>query len=224
MGGWFALLGVVLSAALAQAQSDWTFQTEKNGIKVYTAGHDSSDFKSVRAIFEVEATLSQYAAIVWNVAEYKYWNFAATNPRVLKKISESELIYYTEAKAPWPITDRFVVLHLKIVQDPASKIMRILLNNAPDQIPEQEGFVRIPAYQSVARVVPVSDTRVRVEYTIHVDPGGSIPAWAVNMVSAKMPITSFTNLKERVKQQGDERPSVPFVSDKILWAPNSINR
>lgn len=196
------------------AQEDWKLQTEQNGIKVYLRQQEESAFNALRATFEAEATLSQYAALVLNVEEYKYWNYAATNPYVVKKINESELIYYTEAKAPWPVVDRYVVVHLKVMQDPMSKIMKITINNVPDQIPEQAGFVRIKKYNAVIQVAPITETRVRVDYRLSVDPGGSIPAWVINMVSKKMPVNTFTNLKNRLKAQGEHRAGVSFISDK----------
>lgn len=196
------------------AQGEWKFQIEKNGIKVYLRQQEESDFDALRATFEAEATLSQYAATVLNVEDYKYWNYAATNPYVVRRINESELIYYTEAKAPWPVVDRYVVVRLKVTQDPQSKVMKITINNVPDQMPQKDGFVRIKAYNAVIQVVPITATKVQVEYTLHVDPGGSIPAWVINLVSKKMPITTFTNLKNRLKSQVEHKAMVSFISDK----------
>ena len=205
---------LLASSIRCLAQEDWKLQAEQNGIKVYLRQQEESAFNALRASFEAESTLSQYAALVLNVDEYKFWNYAATNPYIVKKINESELIYYTEAKAPWPVTDRYVVVHLKVTQDPKSKIMKITINNVPDQIPEQAGFVRIKKYNAVIQVAPITESRVKVEYTLHVDPGGSIPAWVVNLLSKKMPVTTFTNLKNRLKAQGEHRAGVSFISDK----------
>ena len=197
-----------------KSQSNWKLKGTKNGITVYTMGDENTRLNIIRATFEVEATLSQYASIVLNVEDYKSWNYAAKNPYIIKKISETELIYYAEAEAPWPVTDRYVVLHLKVEQDSQSKILEITLNNVPDQIPKKEGFVRIPVYSSVLKVIPVSKNKVKVELILKVDPGGSIPVWLTNLVSTKIPITTFSNFKKRVKSQGEHRTSVSEISNK----------
>jgi len=196
------------------AQHDWKFQVEKNGIQVYARQQEGSDFNELKVTFEAEATLSQYASIVMNIDEYKYWNYASSNPYIIKRINDSELIYYTETKAPWPVTNRYAVLHLKMAQDPKSKILKITQTNVPDQMPEKEGFIRIAKYRAVILVIPVTENKIKVEYFLSVDPGGSIPAWAINLVSKKMPVTTFSNLKMRLKALGAPKTPVSFISDK----------
>lgn len=209
-----AIVILLLFGIRLQGQTKWELKADKNGIKVFTRDQAETSLKAVRATFEVDATLSQYASIILNVEAYKEWNYAATNPYLVKRINESELMYYTEAKAPWPVTDRYVVLHLKIKQDPESKILQITLQDVPDQIPAKSGLVRIPEFYSKITVTPITAERVKVEYFLSVDPGGSIPAWVANLVSTKMPITTFTNLINRIKAQGGQRSSVAFVNDK----------
>lgn len=187
-----------------EAQRAWKLHAEKDGITVYTAKQDSSAYNAIRVTFEVKANLSEYAALVLNVPGYKNWNAASSKSRLIKKINDSELLYYTEAKAPWPVTDRYVVLHLKLIQDPASKFLKIIMEDAPDQIPEKKGFVRINDYSSYLKAVPVSPGRLKVDYVLSLDPGGSVPAWAVNLVSANLPVKTFSNLKNKLEAQQDQ--------------------
>jgi hypothetical protein len=189
-------LGILINAA---GQNDCDFKLEKEGIKVYTCERKDSKFKAIRATFEVETTPAKYAAVTLNVEDYKYWNYAAANAYVVEKINEKELFYYAEAEAPWPVTDRFVVLHLKVEENPLTHALKITLENVPDRIPKKEGFVRVVEYYSLLEVTPISKTRVKVEYYLEINPAGSIPAWAVNMVSTKFPITTFSNFKKRLK-------------------------
>ena len=197
----FLLLGLVQNL---EAQHNWKLHAENDGIKVYTSKQDSSAYNAIRVTFEVEATLAQYAALVLNVPDYKNWNSASNNSTLIKRINDSELIYYTEAKAPWPVTDRYVVLHLKLILDPASKFLKIIIKDLPDQIPEKKGLVRINEYSSYLKAVPVSSGRLKVDYVLTLDPGGSVPAWAVNLVSASAPIKTFSNLRNKLKSQQDE--------------------
>ncbi len=180
------------------AQKDCDFQMEKDGIKVYTCKRPNSNFNAVQAYFEVEATLEQYASIVLNVEEYKHWNFATTNPKVLKKINENEVIYYTEVSAPWPVTDRFAVLHLKVWEDPESNHLFVLLTNVPETLPSKKGFVRVQEYNSILEITPLVSGKLKVDFYLEVDPGGAVPAWAINLISTKFPINTFSNLKKRL--------------------------
>ena len=196
------ILALLLFVNTLQGQRNCKLQMEKDGIQVYTCQRDDSGFNAIRASFEVNTTPAQYASIVLNVDDYQYWNYAATNPYVIARISDTELIYYTEAKAPWPVTDRYVVLHLKVTQDLDSKVMKVTLKNVPGKIPQQNGFIRMSEYYSTLEIIPIARNKVKISYFLKIDPGGKIPSWVVNLVSTKFPINTFSNFKKRVESIG----------------------
>ncbi|MDH5397358.1 MAG: START domain-containing protein [Cyclobacteriaceae bacterium] len=197
----------------AQTLNDCELKKTDQGISVYFCDRDSSDLKALGAVFEVEATLEQYAATVLNVEEYPSWNFEAKNPRILKQISDTELIYYAEADAPWPVTDRYLVLHLKVDQDPVTKMLDITLRNVPEMIEEKENFVKVKEYNSLLRVVPLSEERLKIQYFLNIDPGGAVPAWVINLVSSRIPINTFSNLKKRLESPESKKKSLVSISN-----------
>lgn len=197
------------------AQKDCDFQMVREGIKVYTCKRNGSNLKAVRAYFELDATLDQYAAVVLDVDDYKYWNYAASNPKVLERINEEELIYYSEVEAPWPVTDRFVVLHLTVRQDPETGHLLVKLKNVPERLPSKEGFVRVREYNSILEVSPSTNGKLKVDYYLEVDPGGAIPAWATNLVSTKFPINTFSNLRKRIKSLKGPEPIGQLMFSEI---------
>lgn len=197
---------LILLMYQANAQQDCEFQMVRDGIKVYTCKRTNSDFKAVRASFEVKASLDLYASIVLNVEDYKYWNFAATNPKIIERINDQELVYYSEVEAPWPVTDRFVVLHLTVREDPETDHLWVILENVPDKLPQKDGLVRVKEYYSALEVIPQGNGLLRINYFLEVDPGGTIPAWAINLVSTKFPINTFSNLKKRIQTLQNAEP------------------
>jgi hypothetical protein len=169
------LAALILIVNPLSAQQDCEFQMMRDGIKVYTCQRENSDFKAVRASFEVEASMELYASIVLNVEDYKYWNFAASNPKVIQVINEQELVYYTEVAAPWPVTDRFVVLHLTVRLDPETQHLWVILENVPDAIPQKDGLVRVKEYYSTLEIIPQGNGNLKIDYFLEVDPGGGDP-------------------------------------------------
>jgi len=206
-------MAFLISLFPLKAQDHCVLKKDEDGIKVYTCETVGSDFYSVKASFEVDATLSQYASIILDIEQYKNWNTEARNARLLKRISETELIYYTDSDAPWPIKDRDLVLHLKLSQDPKTKVITIDLQCLPDYIPAKEDFVRIPLFHSTLKITPISKYKVKANYYLEAEPGGQIPAWVANLVCTRIPINAFTNLKNRVASQADHRPSVASVKN-----------
>jgi START domain len=193
------------------AQEDCVLKKQKDGIKVYSCPTVGSEFKTVMAEFELKATIDQYISTVLDVASYKEWHYRSVNPRILKKISDTELIYYTQVSAPWPVSNRDLILRLILDIDPDTKILTATLECIPEYLPVVDNVVRVPKSFSKMTFTPISNSKLKVNYSIHVDPGGQIPAWIANMFSTQGPYETFKNLKDRLEHQQDkpDEPSLP---------------
>ena len=200
---WLAILILALPG-LASGQSDCILKKDKDNIKVYNCKTEDSDFKIVRAEFELNATIDQYIATVLDVPKYKEWHYRSVNPKILKKISDSELIYYTQVSAPWPVSNRDLILRLKLDYDSTTKVLTSSLECIPDYLPTVENVVRVPKSYSEITFTPINDSKLKVEYFIHVDPGGQIPAWVANIFSTQGPYETFKKLIDRLEHQNDK--------------------
>ena len=194
-------------------QVDCELRKDQDSIKVYTCSKEESKFKSIKATFEVNATAPELAAMLMDIAGYKEWQYKTINPKILKWISKQELIYYVEIVAPWPVSNRDLIVHLKIDQDPLTKRMIFTANGLPDYIPVKEGITRVPMSKSTWIVVPISSNKMQVEYSMNIDPSGSVPAWMVNMVCAEGPFESFYTLKNKIKGRNYTKADAPFILD-----------
>ena len=194
-------MGMVCTPATLLSQDRCILKYADENIKVLSCERSDSDFNAIKAELEVMTTLSQYASLVLDIDSYHEWNYAARNARIISRISDTELIYYAEMDSPWPVTDRYVILRLKVNQNPDSKVLKINLNLVPELMTEKEGFVRVKEYHSQLLVVPVSNEKVSVDFILTVDPGGIIPEWVINLVSTKFPVKTFSNIKTRLESQ-----------------------
>jgi hypothetical protein len=208
-----SIVFLFLPTSLLFGQSNCELRKDQDSIKVYTCSKDESKFKSIKASFEVNATAPELAAMVMDIAGYNEWQYKTINPKILKWINKQELIYYVEIVAPWPVSNRDLIVHLKIEQDPLTKRMVFTANGLPDYIPVKEGITRVPMSKSTWIVVPVSANKMRVEYSMNIDPSGSVPAWMVNMVSAEGPFESFYTLKNKIKERNYTKADAPFIVD-----------
>lgn len=194
-------------------QIDCELKKEQDSIKIYTCGTDQSKFKSIKASFEVNATAPQLAAMVMDIVGYNDWQYKTINAKILKQISPQELIYYVEVVAPWPVSNRDLVVHLKVEQNPTTKRMVFSLNGLPNYIPAKEGITRVPMSRSTWIVELLSPTKLKVEYSMNIDPSGSVPAWMMNMVSAEGPFESFNTLRAKIKGRNYTNADAPFILD-----------
>jgi hypothetical protein len=192
-------------------QQAWVLKKDVDSIKVYTGYTEDSDFKSIKAEFTVHASLSGFAAMVWNVERYIYWQYNTTDAKVLKVINDHELIYHAAIEAPWPVSDRDMVVKMKMSQDTLTKALTISTIGIPSYIPDVDSRVRVPMSKAQWVVTPVSKTTLRVVYIIHIDPGGAVPAWMVNMVCVEAPYESF--LKMRMLIGREKNRPLDFIVD-----------
>lgn len=180
-------------------QSDCILRKDKDSVKVYVCKAKHTKFKLIKAEFTVNASVNQMIAMWLDAENYNNWQYNTTNARLVKQLSENEIIYYTEVVAPWPMSNRDLVVHLKISQDEKTKALTVIGKSVADYIPRKDELVRIPLSISSWRVTPISESKQTVEYSMELDPGGTVPAWMVNMVAAEAPYITFKNFREKIK-------------------------
>ena len=206
-------LALSLISFNVKSQENCNLKKDNDGIKVYLCDSELSNFRTIVVELDMPATLSQYAAHVLAVENYKYWHYKSIEPSLLDKISDTEIYYYSEVEAPWPVDNRDFIFHLQMSQDSITKILKVELTEMPDYIPHKEGIVRVPEGHAVLKVTPIDKANVHVSYIIDLNPGGDIPAWVANMFAAKAPWQTYNEFRKRIIAQGENRITVPFIQD-----------
>ena len=62
-------------------------------------------------------------------------------------------------------------------------------------------------------ITPIAKGRIKVEYTIRLDPGGDLPAWLFNLFVTKGPAESFENLKLQLNKPQYTNVHLPFITE-----------
>lgn len=207
------LIPLLAIQELASAQNKCELKKDKDNIKVYSCKTKDSKYKTVRAEFELNASIEEYVAVVTDVGNYKDWHYRTVNPRLLDKISDKELIYYTQVGAPWPVSNRDLILRLKLDQNMTTKALTVTLESIADYLPAVKDVVRVAASYSKMTLTPIENSKLKVEYFIKVDPGGKIPAWVVNLVSTQAPYETFKNLMDRLESLKKNSDSASLTVD-----------
>jgi hypothetical protein len=206
-------LFVCFVCSRAHAQKDWELRQDKEGIKIYTKNIDDAALKSVKTICTLNTSLSTLTAALIDISNSAEWVYSTKKISLLKKISPSELIYYSELDIPWPASNRDFIIRLEVKQDEKSKAVSVIGYNLPDYLPEVKNVVRIRKSNSKWLITPLQNGQVKIEYVLDVDPGGNIPAWLINMFAAKGPFETFKKLREVVKKPAYSHPDLPFIKE-----------
>lgn len=215
--------GILLSAVIGllffsgKAGSDynegsWELRKEKNGIRVFTRTNEKSSFDLLKAECFMPYRLTQVLSLITDVENHPRWVYNATETRPIKVTSALDFYYYGVTDAPWPASDRDLIFHVTASQNPNTKIIEIDVHCVPDMLPEVEGKVRVPRSHSTWTLKP-AEKGVWVTYTLDIDPGGSLPAWLVNMATVDGPYLSFEAMKKVLKENNYQFKKFPNIVD-----------
>src|ERR1044071_4607800 len=107
---------LLLLTLTASAQPEWHLKKEEAGIKVFTKSAPNSNFKMVRVEFTINAHLAQIAAFLQDVGKQQKWIYNSENSKLVKRVSSSEIIYYSVIDLTWPCTNRDYISHVWMKQ------------------------------------------------------------------------------------------------------------
>src|SRR5688500_19384528 len=88
---------------------------------------------------------------------------------------------------PFPLSNRDVVLHMKIKTDSLPKYLLITGRSEKNVLPELPSLVRVPHYLANWKVTMPSANKIHISYILELDPGGSIPSSIANNFVDKGP-------------------------------------
>lgn len=190
----------------------WRLRKEKNGIKVFTIANHETGFDKLKAECFMPYTLSELLSVITDVKNHPDWVYNAVETRAIKINSDFDFYYYGVTWAPWPASDRDMIFHVKVAQNPSTKIIDIDVHGVPEMLPEVEGKVRVPRSHSTWTLKP-AENGVFITYTLDIDPGGSLPAWLVNLATVDGPYFSFEALKKVLKENNYKFKKFPNIVD-----------
>lgn len=186
-----------ISTSFAQ---DCTLKKESGNTKVYTCRTTNEKFKSLKAevIFE-NTTLEELREVLFDVSRYTKWQYKMTEAKMLQRVNNNEIIIRSVVDSPWPVENREMLVRFSCVLDLPNNFMTITARGGIDyDYPKDGDLVRVP-FSEAHWAVTQKGSNLHISYTLQVDPGGSLPAWMVNMAMAEGPFETFKNLSDLLK-------------------------
>jgi hypothetical protein len=187
---------------LITQEKDCELRKSADGIEVYTCPVEDSKINSIQSSFTVSASFSALSEALFDLNNFHKWQYKIIKTEMLKWISKNEFIYRAELETPWPVSNRDLILHVKMSQGPNPDEYHFSALGKPDFIPPREGFVRVPVSEAHWYIQVVDQNNIKIKHSILIDPGGSIPTWLMNLSLAEGPYETFKNLREYLKSGG----------------------
>lgn len=191
-----ASLGLQAKAELPDEESaQWTLREESGKIRVYTAPVEDSSFRAFKAVGVLDAPIENIMAVMVTPESCLEWAHNCAEARAIGDGSFHDRLAYSATNMPWPVSDRDYVLQLTTEGARNNGEITMRMSAVPDQMDEQDGFVRVDESDTLYRFVPEGN-KTHMTWLQHTDPKGALPGWLVNSLLVDIPIKSMEALEE----------------------------
>ncbi|MFN0083389.1 MAG: START domain-containing protein [Ferruginibacter sp.] len=191
----------MLHASTLYAQKDWAISKDKGNIKVYTKSGVNSKFKSVKVTCTTPGTIDQLIATFKNVEANMFWVYSCKKSYMIKTVDADNIIYYVESGAPWPVSNRDVIVNMNFKKSADNKNLTVTTSDNKTILQPKKGIVRVSSLSANWHIAALDDKNIMITYYLDVNPGGSVPAWAYNLFIADGPYSTFDKLTSLLKNK-----------------------
>jgi hypothetical protein len=189
---------VLLLTLSASAQENWNLVKEEAGIKVYTKTESGSKYKSFKTEMQVNCKILEIVEALKNVNNTIKWGTNSKEVKLLKS-EENDQYYYIETSIPWPFNNRDMVYHLHYTEINNEQV-KVTVTGIPEYTQPREGIVRMVKADGYWLLDPIDTCKTVITYQMHVEPGGSVPAWLANLSIVNIPLSLFMEFRNMVQK------------------------
>ncbi len=199
-------LSLLCSTVALAEMPKWEQIHQDEGITVWQRAVKGSSLVEFRGRGTISASLIDVAAVIRGADRQKEWMKDCVGSAIYKMQPNGRSITYHRVGSPaFFISDRDVVLkaETEVFAKEQKFIVRFQETEYAGQ-PPLDGVVRMPKLTGHWTLQAKGKDKTFVEYQVRADPGGSLPAWLVNLTSKKLPYYTLVSLRKQVKMPGYE--------------------
>ncbi|HNB49685.1 MAG TPA: hypothetical protein PK952_02525 [Chitinophagales bacterium] len=195
----FLLLSLTLLATSTFAQENWKLEKDKNGIKVWNRKVAGTAIKEFKVSTIINTSTEKMLAFLKNTAKYDQWMYKVDegSVKVLKRVSDNDYYTYMTISAPF-IKTRETITHMTFNSQDAKGAILINLDAAPNLLPLNDKYVRIPKMKAYFKIVPLGNGQIELIHQALGSSGGNIPEALINLTSVDCPFYMFTKIKSMI--------------------------
>ncbi|MEO6037726.1 MAG: hypothetical protein ABIQ93_04875, partial [Saprospiraceae bacterium] len=96
-------IGLFQLPVYSQGSDGWLLKNDKDNVQVFYKKTD--DVQEIKLVTSLKTTLSGLVHLLSDVENYPNWGYKVMESRLLKRVSDTEMYYYTRLDFPWPLAD-----------------------------------------------------------------------------------------------------------------------
>lgn len=185
---------------------------QRHQIKTYSKQEDSRRYRSFKVQGMLNGSLEAVARCQFDIDNLTTWYMNAIEAKLLKRVSDTEYYFYFRLKMPLGVPQRDVVVHAKVQPYSAKTgFLGISYSAEPDFIPAKPSVVRMPAYETSTKLIPLGAEKVEENMEGYVDPGGgNMPTWLINYAQRRLPYANMLGRQRVIDKCAASDSPIPF--------------
>ena len=197
---------VVLTLAAAgvsavEADGKWHHEFTEDGIAVSMMTEEGRTLPAFRGVANVDAGLFEVLGMLDDAKRATEWMANCMENKVIKQINEFDRIIYNRTDAPWPVSDRDVVISAVVTGDAEKREVMIKFTSVTNQGPGPvDGVVRMPRLRGYYKLQAIDEKHTKVTYQIDADSGGSLPDWLIARATRRLPVDTIAGMRSQIKK------------------------
>ncbi|WP_157729895.1 START domain-containing protein [Bacterioplanes sanyensis] len=204
---------------MVAAEPDWqrVIDDPEQRIQVYVRDVPGSDLQAFRGTTRVQSRLTAAIALLEDHTVAPQWMHNCKAIDIVERVSDTHTISYMINDAPWPVTDRDVVVESQLSQADDGTLT-LSVRHREGVFPANDDMVRIAAMEGFWRFTPEDDGWLAVEYQVHAEPGGGLPSWLANSVVQDTPYYTLQAFKQWVAKPDYQTAQRDYVREPAALA------
>lgn len=184
-----------------EADGHWHQELTEDGIAVSMMNEEGRGLPAFRGVATVDWNLFEVLGMLDDAKRATEWMANCIDNRVVKQVNEFDRIIYNRTDAPWPVSDRDVVLAVTVTSDIEKREVAITFKSITwPGLGPVDGVVRMPKLKGHYKLQAIDLSHTRVTYQIDADPGGMLPDWLVTRASRRLPIETIAGMRKQLKK------------------------
>jgi ribosome-associated toxin RatA of RatAB toxin-antitoxin module len=143
--------------------------------------------------------MQNFVDVLKNVEEYEEWVPDLKYSKLLES-NGAHQIHYIITELPFPLKDRDEIYKYTFLQK-NSETVEVKMQALPDYLPLEKDLVRMPKSNGSYIFESMGPGQTKVSLQMHNDPGGNLPAWAVNSKIVKVPFGTLLALEKQASSK-----------------------
>ncbi|ETW00317.1 hypothetical protein H310_07688 [Aphanomyces invadans] len=177
----------------------WSHVKEYDGINISRGVVDDNDWNVIKAVGIVRCPARILADRLTDPKEMKTFDENTDVCNVLVDVDDRTKVLHVKAKAVFPTTARdFVVVTAKEESIESKNLTIVIASRSVkhDAAPLDPSYVRATTYLSGYVIRSTSTSACEVTMLVHMNLGGSLPSFVINMLAVDAPLHLIGKLRE----------------------------